>query len=135
MAKGDERLHDEKFTEFRDELNDLGVFNRLIDVLIFLAGLGLAKNDYVETHSKSRTGPAITGTVLNGMDFYFQSLAMHREQDVALIRNKDKCYEIFSGYVNGGFQQLEIEFDSKKAYTKEEKINVLHILLQEEAMK
>lgn len=135
MAKGDERLHDDKFTELRDELNDLGVFNRLIDILIFLAGLGLARNDYVDIHSKSRTGPAITGTVLNGLNFYFQSLAMHKEQDVALIKNIDKCYEIFSGYVNGGFQQLEVEFETKKADSKEQKINVLHLLLQEEAMK
>ena len=46
MAKGDFALYDSRFTETRDKLIELesGVFDILMDVLCFAAGLGFEKN-------------------------------------------------------------------------------------------
>ena len=45
MAKGDFALYDSRFTETRDKLIELesGVFDILMDVLCFAAGLGFEK--------------------------------------------------------------------------------------------
>lgn len=133
MAKGDFALYDSRFTETRDKLIELesGVFDILMDVLCFAAGLGFEKKYYIETE---KSGQPTIKNVLDSYNSQIMAIAIAHESDTSIVTNKEECYKIFSSYVNGGFEFIENLFEEKKLISNDDKIEELLLLVYEKAV-
>ena len=62
------------------------------------------------------------------------AIAIAHERDPSIVTNKEECYKIFSGYVNGGFEFIENLFEEKKLISNDDKIEELLLLVYEKAV-
>lgn len=82
----------------------------------FCASLGVSKQNFIPTKDKANEvrDQVFSNYGLEGVIF---SVAIAHLEDVQVLNDNDKCYEIFEGYVNGG---LDIIKKESKQYDDEE---------------
>jgi dnd system-associated protein 4 len=129
-------LYDDRYTEFRDELNALSLFDNLVELYIFCGSLGFSEEMSIEIN-KNGTELNKSLDVLKNNKSRIQSIALSDSQDsnILLEENIDECYKIFSGYVNGGLEYLQNLFEKEKLFSDEAKILGILNILDETALK
>ena len=83
-------------------------FTSNADFFCFCAALGKNQDRFVE--SRDRSSSAFKGQVdeqtfkNRDIDRYIYAIALDKEKDLEILKQTDKCYKIFEGYINGGLE-------------------------------
>ena len=97
-----------KYEEFIKELtSNKGPFSSIAHLYVFAAAFGFSKNKSKPT-SKPRKDQVRDITFKNqGLESNIFTIALADKQSLECLKDKDYCYKIFEGYVNGGLELLK----------------------------
>tara|TARA_A100001015_G_scaffold320077_1_gene445165 strand:+ start:2375 stop:2806 length:432 start_codon:yes stop_codon:yes gene_type:complete len=128
-------LYDDRYTEFRDELDALGIFDNLIELYIFCASVGFSENLSIEINKNGKEIARNVEALTNNIEkIKAIALASSQDSDILADENLDQCYEIFSAYVNGGMEHLQNLFETEKLLKDESKIQEILEHLDQKAL-
>lgn len=98
-------------------MKETGCFNTNADFYVYLAALGFSEKRKFKTESRSGWGEIedkIFDSENKKLERMVLAIALSSEKDFNILKDTDKCYEIFEDYVNGGF---EILLEKSQKYT------------------
>ena len=74
----------------------------------YLAALGFKEGKIVKTKARTIWGE-VKGSYMEstGNSSQIFAIALGHAQDYSILKDEDKCFEIFEGYVNAGFNILK----------------------------
>ena len=117
-------------------MKESGCFNTNADFYVYLAAVGFGKKRKFKTESRSGWGEienSIFDSENKKLGRMVLALALASEKDFNILKDTDKCYEIFGEYVNGGFEVL---FEKSQEYSNfEDFIDDLLLDIESESKK
>ena len=82
------------------------LFTYIYSLFNFAASYGYAKNRFIKTtKQRERVTDKIYENAKADVNIY--AIALAHEKDMKVLDDKDKCFEIYEGYVNGGLEEIK----------------------------
>ena len=82
------------------------VFNSIAHLFIFAGAFGFHKKRKIKT-TRARQDQVVDTIFDNqNLQVHIYAVALAESKDIAVLNNKDECYQIFEDYVNGGLEEI-----------------------------
>ncbi len=82
------------------------LFTYIYSLYNFAASYGYSKKRFVKTEKvRERVTDKIYENSKADVNIY--AIALAHEKDMKILDDKDRCYEIYEGYVNGGLEEIQ----------------------------
>ena len=87
--------------------HESGIFNNLVEIVVFAASIGFNEKRFEETKKKGREAAWSIAPIGENKDKAILIAYLHTKRDRKILNDRAECWKILTGYANGGFDVLK----------------------------